>query len=92
MLFRSLALIHTMNALYAQDSERAMTLRKTYSEGLNRDMAYYSKFWKAYEGQTNEVADQVNDTYLKASGETDGVKSYGRMVDLLLGYYYKLEP
>lgn len=87
-----LALIHTMNALYAQDSELAMTLRKTYSEGLNRDMAYYSRFWKAYEGQTNEVADQVNDTYLKASGETEGVKSYGRMVDLLLGYYYSMEP
>jgi len=87
-----LALIHTMNALYAQDSELAMTLRKSYSEGLNRDMAYYSKFWKAYEGQTNEVADQVNDTYLKASGEADGVKSYGRMVDLLLGHYYKLTP
>ena len=87
-----LALIHTMNALYAQDSELAMTLRKTYSEGLDRDMAYYSRFWKAYEGQTNEVADQVNDTYLKASGETEGVKSYGRMVDLLLGYYYSMKP
>ncbi len=87
-----LALIHSMNALYAQDSELAMTLRKTYSEGLDRDMAYYSRFWKAYEGQTNEVADQVNDTYLKASGETEGVKSYGRMVDLLLGYYYSMKP
>lgn len=87
-----LALIHTMNALYAQDPELAMTLRKTYSEGLDRDMAYYSRFWKAYEGQTNEIADQVNDTYLKASGETEGVKSYGRMVDLLLGYYYSMEP
>lgn len=87
-----LALIHTMNALYAQDSELAMTLRKTYSEGLDRDMAYYSRFWKAYEGQTNEVADQVNDTYLKASGETEGVKSYGRMVDLLLGHYYSMKP
>ncbi|HSN66438.1 MAG TPA: DUF3810 domain-containing protein, partial [Fusibacter sp.] len=87
-----LALIHTMNALYAQDSELAMTLRKTYSEGLDRDMAYYSRFWKAYEGRTNEVADQVNDTYLKASGETEGVKSYGLMVDLLLGYYYSMKP
>jgi len=87
-----LALIHTMNALYAQDAELAMTLRRTYSEGLNRDIAYYSQFWKAYAGKTNEVADQVNDTYLKASGETDGVKSYGRMVDLLLGYYYSKKP
>jgi hypothetical protein len=26
----------------------------------------------------------VNDTYLKAQGQTQGVRSYGRMVDLLL--------
>ncbi len=83
-----LALIHTMNALYAQDSELAMTLRETYSDGLNRDLAYNSEFWKRYEGKTNTVADQVNNTYLKSNGEAEGVKSYGRMVDLLLGYYF----
>ena len=29
----------------------------------------------------------LNDTYLKAHSQTDGVKSYGRMVDLMLVYY-----
>lgn len=82
-----LALIHSMNALYRKDAELAMTLRQTYSDGLNRDMANYSAFWRSYEGKTNEVADRVNDTYLKANRQEDGVQSYGRMVDLLLGYY-----
>jgi hypothetical protein len=31
-----------------------------------------------------EKADAVNNTYLKSNNQEDGVKSYGRMVDLLL--------
>lgn len=31
-----------------------------------------------------KLSDAVNDTYLKANNLTDGVHSYGRMVDLLL--------
>lgn len=28
--------------------------------------------------------EQLNDAYLKANGQTEGVRSYGRMVDLLI--------
>ncbi|HPE16562.1 MAG TPA: DUF3810 family protein, partial [Oscillospiraceae bacterium] len=31
--------------------------------------------------------DRMNDAYLKANAQRDGVKSYGRMVDLLLAEY-----
>jgi len=34
----------------------------------------------------SEVANQINDTYLKVNGQSDGVKSYDRMVDLLVSY------
>jgi len=30
------------------------------------------------------VQERVNDAYLKTQGQADGVRSYGRMVDLLL--------
>ena len=29
----------------------------------------------------------MNDAYLKANGQKNGLRSYGRMVDLLLAYY-----
>jgi hypothetical protein len=32
-----------------------------------------------------EVQDRVNDAYLKSQGQREGVRSYGRMVDLLVG-------
>lgn len=34
-----------------------------------------------------QVSDRVNDAYLKANGQENGLRSYGRMVDLLLAYY-----
>ncbi|MDR1735742.1 MAG: DUF3810 domain-containing protein [Oscillospiraceae bacterium] len=37
---------------------------------------------------TAAVSETVNDGYLKAMGQDDGVKSYGRMTDLLLAWYY----
>ena len=33
------------------------------------------------------MSNQMNDVYLKANSQEDGVKSYGRMVDLMLEYY-----
>ena len=50
-------------------------------------MSANNAFWQQYEGKISEASSRVNDTYLKANSQTDGIQSYGRMVDLLLGYY-----
>ena len=42
---------------------------------------------RRYGGQY--FSNKINDTYLKANAQSDGVKSYGRMVDLLLAKYRK---
>lgn len=79
-----LALINSMNQLYKTSSEKYYTLRDTYSEELNHDLAAHSIFWAKYEGPVAEKTEAVNNTYLKSNKQEDGVKSYGRMVDLLL--------
>ena len=43
-----------------------------------------SAFWDRYEGTAAKVQEKVNDTYLKANGQAEGVKTYGRVVDLML--------
>jgi hypothetical protein len=35
----------------------------------------------------SEVASRANDIYLKTNAQEDGVKSYGRMIDLLIAEY-----
>lgn len=58
-------------------------------EKAEADLAANNVFWEKYEGTLSEMADKVNDTYLKVNGQTDGVQSYNRMVDLIVAYFYK---
>ena len=41
-------------------------------------------YWQQFESKVAEVSNALNDSYLKANAQSDGVQSYGRMVDLLL--------
>jgi len=82
-----LALQYSMNALYAESPERYFDVAGNYSPGYQRDLEAEREYWKHFQGVTREVADKMNDTYLKLNGQEDGVKSYGRMIDLLLAEY-----
>jgi hypothetical protein len=82
-----MALTYSTNALYRHDPARALLLREEYSEGLKRDLADRSRFWQHYEGPIERISRDINDSYLKANRQDDGIYSYGRMVDLLLAEY-----
>ena len=79
-----LALINSMNAMYRSDAELFSQLAKGYSQAVRSDLNEINEFWKQYEGPVEEAADRMNNTYLKANNQKDGVRSYGRMVDLLI--------
>ena len=82
-----LAFIHTNNALYSIDPEAQGAIYSTLSDGVRRDLSFNSAYWKQFEGLAAEISNNVNDAYLKSHQQEDGVKSYGRMVDLLLADY-----
>jgi hypothetical protein len=55
---------------------------------MMRDLRANNEYWDQFENKkAAEVANKVNDTYLKANEQEDGVQSYGRVVDLLLAEY-----
>lgn len=85
-----LALIYAGNALAAQDIELYGKLWTGYHEGVIRDLRANSAYWDQYRDTViSKTADKVNDTYLKVNKQEDGVRSYGRVVDLLLAEYRK---
>jgi len=86
----AMALQYAMNALYSASPEKYFELAKTYSQGYYNDLKNLQEYWKQCQGTAKKVANRVNDTYLKLHGEPDGVKSYGRMVDLLLAERRKI--
>ena len=86
-----LALVNSMNKLYAEDKELYYDIRQTYTDAMNADLDAYSEYWQDYQGRASEVSEDVNNSYLKSNLQKDGVKSYGRMADLLIGLWRKGE-
>lgn len=82
-----LAYSHTASALYAEDPEAYSKAAANLDGDVKKDLADKREYWQKYEGAVADISDTVNDVYLKANNSKDGVKSYGRMVDLLLAEY-----
>lgn len=85
-----LALQYAMNALYSADPQKYFELAKSYSADYYNDLQNLQTYWKQFQGTAKKIASRMNDTYLKLNGEADGVKSYGKMVDLLLAERRKM--
>jgi hypothetical protein len=84
------ALVNASNALYDQNPDLYFEIRHQYSEGVLKDIRANSAYWVQFEDSVvSTVSNKINDTYLKVNAQTDGVKSYGRMLDLLLAKYRK---
>ncbi|MBC8570843.1 DUF3810 domain-containing protein [Zongyangia hominis] len=82
-----MAMIYAGNALFRIDPELHTQLMSALDDGVRRDFAANSAYWSQFEGPVAQVADNVNDAYLKSQHQADGVQSYGRVVDLLLAQY-----
>jgi len=82
------ALTHALNAYRKEASvEEYAELLSTLPAQVARDFWVGRTYWKQFEGKVAEAATMANDSYLKANAQEDGVKSYGRMVGLLLAEY-----
>ncbi|MCD8224372.1 MAG: DUF3810 domain-containing protein [Clostridiales bacterium] len=79
--------VYAGNALARVDMEAYRELAGQLCAQAQSDLDENNRFWAHYDGKAAEVSTQVNDAYLKINRQTDGVQSYGRMVDLMLEYY-----
>lgn len=79
--------VYCMNVLRRTDYEAWEEIRPLLSPAAEADLTVNRDFWAKYDGAVAEVSNRVNDTYLKANGQSEGVKSYNRMVDLIVAYY-----
>jgi len=70
------ATISEYNALLAEIPEQAAA-----------DIAANNAYWREFRGRASDFANRANDAYLRVNAQNDGVRSYGRMIDLLLAEY-----
>jgi hypothetical protein len=84
-----MALNYAMDSLAGVDWDSYLVVYATYNGGLKRDISQDDAYWRQFEGKVAETATNINNSYLKTNGQSDGVHSYGRMVDLLLAAYFQ---
>jgi len=76
------------NALHRMDPVAAKRISSGCSLELTWDLNAYNQFFADRRDETaTKVANTTNDTYLKVSGDSDGVASYGAVCDLLVNWY-----
>lgn len=81
------ALLYTASALEGAGPDGGAAWARVAARtdpGILADWRQMFAYWKRFQGPARELAQTVNDVYLKSQGQADGVRSYGRMVDLLL--------
>lgn len=79
--------VYAGNALAAADPSYFAELYGQLSDADRRDLDYNNRFWDAFRGKAAETHEKVNNAYLRANGQAEGTKSYGRMVDLMIVWY-----
>lgn len=77
-------LMYLSSALYKADKEGWAEIAAGFTDELRADWNEHSRYWKEMEGTTTTVSNKVYDTFLKANTQPEGLKSYGRCVDLLV--------
>ena len=80
------------NVLATANSTEAAAAAGRISAGLSdqmrQDILYYDTFFSSKKDEkATKVADTVNDTYLKTSGDSAGIQSYSQVCDLLVNWH-----
>ena len=81
--------IYAGNALASANMEAYQEIYEKLDGRVKADLQENNEFWERYEGRAAEAAEAVNDAYLKANSQEEGVESYGLVVDLMLGWFFQ---
>lgn len=76
--------IYCGNELYRRNPEKYREVAQFIPREAWIDIDDNSKFWETYEGVISEASEKVNDTYLKANRQENGVESYDMVADLIV--------
>ncbi len=74
----------------ALDAESFAAIQAALPAQLSADYQAISDFWRDKNGLFARISSASNDIYLQANNQSEGIASYGKMVDLLIAHYLKL--
>jgi hypothetical protein len=78
------ASVYALNALAGVDRAAHRQVAGRRSAAVRRDLQALQEWSDRYSGRVSRVSRSINNAYLRSQGQAEGVRSYGRMVDLLI--------
>ena len=78
------------SALLRVNAPAAARVSGEVNAELQHDMDSYTRLFSTRQNKTaTKVANTANDTYLRTSGDSSGIGSYGEVTDLLVSWHYQ---
>lgn len=82
------ALIYTMNELYdVLGAKTYYQFTASLSERIRSDLQMQAEYWSQYDTPISDVSQNLNDVYIKVNGDSEGIRRYDMLVEMLLDYY-----
>lgn len=75
---------YALSALAQADRGAYLRIAALRAPAVRRDVQAQAEWSRRYRSRAASVSNAVNDVFLRAHGQRDGGRSYGRMVDLLI--------
>jgi hypothetical protein len=82
-----MALRYCLFEVSRQNPELFKNLKKEVNQGILKDMQKSQEFWNSYQNWSEKYFEIFYDSYLKANKQKEGIKSYNKMVGLIINYY-----
>ncbi len=82
------AYVFCANALFAHSIDMWSAVQQYVSSDIRRDIASMNEHIDRFDGEVHEISSNVNDTFIKVQGVSDGTLSYNRVTELILAYYF----
>lgn len=81
------ALRYCLGEIYYSNEQKFETLKLTMNPGIVKDIQQQKDFWESYSNWSEKYFEFFYDKFLKVNNQEDGIKSYNKMVVLLINYY-----
>lgn len=81
------ALKYVLRSIYPTDSLFVKNRMNQFTPQMQADYLAEKAYYKKYSGMADEIFGMMNNQYLKANNQTDGLASYNKFVELLVQYY-----
>lgn len=83
-----MALRQVLNRIVWEDPKYVEQLIESYSPAMRRDRVYEIEIQLKYNHSVDDAFSMLNEAYLRLNNQ-DGLESYGKFVELLVGYHRK---